>query len=101
MEDINDLRNEFNQFANESGMTYEQKKPRLDKFKDLEASMRENKRINDNLFKAKEQLKMYEEKLGTPEGDRSGAQGQINRLNKLIAKLENDKRYSNKVVIRS
>ena len=98
LEDINDLRNEFNQFANDSGMTYEQKKPRLDKFKDLEASMRENKRINDNLFRAKEQLKMYEEKLGTPDGDRSGAQAQINRLNKLIAKLENDKRYSNKIV---
>lgn len=97
-EDVVDLRDDFNNFANDKGWPDEWKRPRLNMFDDLMASMRENKKINDDLFRAKEQLEMYQSKVGTPEGMKQGAQGQVNRLNKLIAKLENDKRYSNKMV---
>jgi len=103
LEDVMDLKDEYNKFMNDRGASFEEKKGRLKMFDDLAASMRENKRINDDIVGKKFQIETLEkaverEAAAGNEKSRKMNQQMLDTRRKELAQLENDKRYSNKMV---
>ena len=63
LQDINEQKEIFNNFANEQGMTWEQKQPRLQQFEELQGQMRSNKSVADQLEGDKTKLAQNEKRL--------------------------------------
>ena len=68
LQDIQEKKDSYNKLANDQGMTWEQKKPRLEQFEELQSQMRANKSVNDQLERDKKMLANKELHLKSLEG---------------------------------